>query len=252
MTEAEFKSTIGKLKTIKQKQINEIYWWASLSINALDNVITDENLKSILNIKVPSSKTSGIKEREIKRTVSQGKEILEKAKTIDIYYSVFVFIVAKVEDFLSQITFITLKNDPRRIKSGVSGVDMIKKFDVDEILDSDNKEEIIDKIIKQNLVNLFYAGPSKLKEYFNKVLGIKISDDLWDSWFEFKASRDVIIHNSGIINSLYISKSGSKARGKENDILVIDKAYFSSCIALTKSLIGHCAKSSKESLVPKK
>lgn len=252
MTEAEFAASIGKLKTTKQKHLNDIFWWASLSINALENVILEDNIQAIVNIKVPSNNISGVKNKTVKRTVQQATEILQKARSIDMYYSVFVFVVAQVEDFLSQIVFMILKNDQRRIKSGVAGVDMLKKFDVDDILNSNDKEQIVEKIIKQNLINLFYAGPVKQKEYFIKVLGIEVDDALWDAWFEIKASRDIIVHNSGVINALYINKSGLNSRGVENSNLIIDGNYFSTCIAKMKSFIGKCTTSAKKSLVPQK
>jgi hypothetical protein len=248
MTFDEFNKQLGQLRGEKQKQLNEIYWWVSLSISALEKAIKDKSFSDKINITVPSGKST----KEISRTKEQVRDILDNAKKTDIYQSVFVFIVAKVEDFFSSIIYLILSTDNRRIKGSVPGVDSIKKFDVEDILDSASKEEIIDKIIRKNLVNLFYAGPAKQRDYFERVLGVKLDDILWDDWFEFKATRDIIVHNSGIINELYIEKSGANARGKLGDKIIVDSKYFGDSIAVMKRIIGKCEVTARTTLKPKK
>ena len=49
-----------------------------------------------------------------------------------------------------------------------------------------------------------YANPRCQSEYFRKALSINISDDEWNKWYEIKATRDIIVHNLGIINETYI------------------------------------------------
>jgi hypothetical protein len=248
MTFEEFNKRLGQLRGEKQKQLNEIYWWVSLSISSLRNSSKDKSFTEKVKITVPS----GCSTKEISRTKEQVQEILNKAMTMDLYQSVFVFIIAKVEDYFSNIIYLILSTDNRRIKGSIAGVDTIKKFEVDEILDSTDKGEIVDRIIKRNQINLFCAGPQKQVEYFDKVLGITLDDELWDDWFEFKATRDIIVHNSGISNELYIAKSSKKARGKLGDKINIDKSYFDSSIATMKSIIGKSEVSARKSLKPKK
>lgn len=55
---------------------------------------------------------------------------------------------------------------------------------------------------------------------------------------ECKATRDIIVHNAGIINKIYIEKTGSNARGIIGEEIVIDKLYFENLLVLSKSLIG--------------
>jgi hypothetical protein len=71
-----------------------------------------------------------------------------------------------------------------------------------------------------------------------KVLSIEIREYILDHFIEAKASRDVIIHNRGAINKLYIEKAGTKARGQVGEELVIDEQYFSDVIENTKLLSG--------------
>ena len=88
------------------------------------------------------------------------------------------------------------------------------------------------------MISLFYARPSAQFEYLEKVTSVVLDDELKDKWIENKATRDLIVHNSGLINKLYIKKSGNSARGKEGDRIVVDKQYLEASMANMKSLIG--------------
>jgi len=82
-----------------------------------------------------------------------------------------------------------------------------------------------------------------------KVLSIKIDETLWDNWFESKATRDLIVHNSGIINKIYLEKAGTVARGKSGEKIVIDKKYFESTCVLIKSLVGKIETQAKKMII---
>ena len=58
-----------------------------------------------------------------------------------------------------------------------------------------------------------FAKPKDYIDAFRKILSINLNDDLVSDYIEIKASRDIIVHNLGEINKLYIDKAGSKARG---------------------------------------
>jgi hypothetical protein len=78
-------------------------------------------------------------------------------------------------------------------------------------------------------------------EYMSKtkeVLSIEIDDEIINDYIEIKASRDIIIHNLGEINRLYVDKAGKKARGAVGDELVIDNKYFKHVLITAKSLSG--------------
>jgi hypothetical protein len=51
-----------------------------------------------------------------------------------------------------------------------------------------------------------------------------------------KASRDIIVHSQGVANKKYIEKSRKMARAKEEELLVIDEAYFKSIVSTVKQL----------------
>jgi hypothetical protein len=241
-----FRVSIGKLRSQYQKTLNDTYIWTSLLLSTLELIRNDDTIisTSTSKFRVPSK----IENKTVKRTTADLKAILNRARSKDLYYSVFVFLVAQVESYLSEVITLTLKYDNRRLKNRVQGVDHISRLDVNEVIDCSSREEIIDTIISKELLALFYAGPSKQSDYLRKVLGVDISDDFWLTWVETKASRDIIVHNSGIINNTYLEKAGKMARGKNGDQLKVDNSYFESSIAFMKSLIGRISTGLTEGL----
>lgn len=85
-----------------------------------------------------------------------------------------------------------------------------------------------------------YANPRCQSEYFRKALSINISDDEWNKWYEIKATRDIIVHNLGIINETYIEKAGVSSRGNLGDAIRVDTSYFLSSIKFMKKIISTC------------
>jgi hypothetical protein len=55
------------------------------------------------------------------------------------------------------------------------------------------------------------------------------TDDEIERIAEMTAARDLIIHNSGIVNKTYLDKAGTKARYAVGDQLVIERPYFDYC-----------------------
>jgi len=247
MTNEEFNKQIGDLRSQKQKLLNETFWWVSIAKASLGKTLEDSEFKNKLKIKVPSRKS----DKTISRTREQIEEIIKRAQERDLYYSIFVYMIAQVEDFFNGFIYLILSKDIRRIKCTVSGIDLIRKYDIIDIVDATSKDEIIDQIIKKNIATLFYASPQKQKEYFQSALGINLPEDYWDNWFEFKATRDIIVHNSGKINELYLLKANKLARGQINQYITIDENYFSNSIALMKSIIGKSETQAKKELKTK-
>lgn len=103
---------------------------------------------------------------------------------------------------------------------------------------NNSKEEMIEKIIDQKVDNLFYASPKKQLEYLDGALGITICEDSWYKWIEYKARRDVIIHNNGIINDVYLSKVNGYGKFINGDEVFFDKKEFSDIVSTLKAIIG--------------
>lgn len=235
MDSIAFSKRIGRLRTV-QKNLNNIHIWSSVVFEALQQVRSDDEFLNRKTFSVPSTSRSGAK--QVARDTEDVKAIIDNALNYEIYYSVLVYLVAQVEAFLNDVIDITLQFDNRRLLTSVQGIDCVKKVDIDVVLESQDKEALISTIIKQQLNQLFYAGPTLQFEYLKKVLDVEINNTLRDEWIELKATRDLIAHNSGVINDVYIKKAGELARGHSGEKIKIDKAYFENAVAKSKSLVG--------------
>ena len=234
MNATELSNRIGALRSAHQKTLNNVFIWTSFARDALDTAKDDPAFLNQKRFKVPST----VRGKEVERTAAELKEIATRAVASEIYYSVFVYVVAQVEAFIADVLFEMLSFDNRRMKTRVKGIDHISKIDVSEVIDASSREELILGIIEKELTSLFYASPALQMEYFQSVTGVSLPKDLVGQWLEIKATRDIIVHNSGIANSVYLKKADSYARAKDGDPLPMDDKYFAGAIASMKSLIG--------------
>ena len=234
MTKDEFHKIIGAYRRKYQRDINNLYIWCSVAIDSLDRALSDDNFLHSQKFSVPSSRAG----KTVKREKSNVISIIENAKNQELYFSVFAYLVAQAEAFFQDILYQSLLFDENKIKVRVNGIDPLKKIDVAQIIDRKSRKALIKSIIEQELISLFYARPIAQFDYLEKVTSVVLDDQLKDKWIENKATRDLIVHNSGVINKLYIKKSGDSARGKEGDTIVVDKQYLEASMANMKSLIG--------------
>ena len=242
--QAEFKVKIGKLRSVNQKLLNDTFIWSDIAIRSLKEVHKNEDFLNLKKFIVPSSK----KDKLVNRSPSQVKKIIESAYNQDLLYSVFIFGIAQFEAFLSDLIKESLLFDNRKIKTNVPGINHTNKIDVSKIIDSDDKGSLIELIIDNELISVFYSSPQKQREYLIKVLGLKVDEENWAKWNEYKATRDLIVHNQGIINELYLKKASTRARGEMGDKIEIDINYFRQSFSEMKSLIGRFTNQVQKSL----
>lgn len=240
----ELYTLAGSLRTAYHKKINNTYIWSSLARDALSLASTNDQFLESEKVQVPTS-TSG-KKKTITRKKSDLMKILVSAENADFNFSIHTYIVAQVEAYLSDLIRGVLKIDKRKLKTRVQGIDHVKKVDVSLILDSDSMDEIINSLINQELVGVFYASPEKQFEYLQRVVGVEVderTEELFNKWKEYKATRDLIVHNHGIINEVYLAKAGNYSRGGLGEQVSVSGVYIDSLVAETKSLIGRISNS---------
>lgn len=229
MNISELRDKSSKLKIQKQVFINDTYMWVELARSAIKDLPDD---------KIEFSTPKAGKPQQL-RTVSRTNTEATKNRIVnkDIYNSAFVLIVASVEDYLAKIMEWILKTDNRRIKCTIRGVNMVDKISVVDLIDYD-KEMLIEEIIKQRLSSLFYASPQKQIEYLKSALGLEIEEEFWGKWIEIKARRDLIVHNDGVVNEIYLNKAKDFALCTIGEEAKIDSNYFAEVVAFLKKLVG--------------
>ncbi|MCP9797435.1 hypothetical protein [Cyanobium sp. Lug-B] len=203
-------------------------------MSSLKKSLADPDFLSQQRFTVPSKKAN----KTVPREPASVERIIRDAVGVRIYHSVFVYFVAQVEACLIDLLREVLIFDPRRLKCRVQGINHTQKVEVDFVINSASVQDAVARIVDMELANVFYAGPKAQLTYLEKVLGISLDDKLKLAWREIKATRDILVHNSGVINPVYLSKTDEAARGVVGECLVVDKVYFEKSATIMKSLVG--------------
>ncbi len=67
---------------------------------------------------------------------------------------------------------------------------------------------------------------------------MKLNKEVWGKWIEIKARRDLWVHNAGIVNQIYMDKSGEYGLCGLGEEAVIGEQYFAGSVVLLKKMIG--------------
>lgn len=95
------------------------------------------------------------------------------------------------------------------------------------ILSATSIEELHIKTTDSILNELAYKSPKEFSECCKDLLSINLLEcPAFHKYIEVKSTRDIYIHNLGIVNDLYINKTGSHARGKLGERLPVTSQYF--------------------------
>lgn len=114
-----------------------------------------------------------------------------------------------------------------------------KQVDLESVLNAPDKDAIKRLVIEKQVVSIMYNSPKEWFRYLeSKVkLGCPTSDEI-DRFAEAKATRDALVHNRGVANKIYVSKSGAQARFKENDRIDISEQYHRDTWELLRKIIA--------------
>ncbi len=146
--------------------------------------------------------------------------------------SVFQHYVSLFEDYVFGLIGLWLMANPK----GLVGLDddsrddHLRKADklvpLSFITDNDDRESILRAVVDRELDRLKYRRPAAWFDYLEKRahLGTPSPDEV-ERLAEVKASRDLLIHNRGVVNATYLSKSGPKARYPEGERIEIIDPY---------------------------
>jgi len=113
-----------------------------------------------------------------------------------------------------------------------------KKVDLDLVLDSVDIDDLVSRIIERQIHSVFSAGPKKYFQYIENTLSIQIPQLSKERYAEIKATRDLLVHNDGVINETYVRKAEKLARGKVGDTIPVDEMYFDPAIRTMKKIVN--------------
>jgi len=187
--------------------------------------------------------------RMTQRMVEQGREIafrnLETGNVIDekdipvlaqryvsgyLASATFQQFIAQFETYIFKFLKIWLNQYPHKYAD--------RKISFQEIINSSSKDEIVEKVIDKNLKTLAYSQPAEWFNFIDDIVNLKsISSDQIAELSEIKASRDVLVHNNGVVNEIYVAKSGTQARFRPGEKLELPENYHRASWALIKELV---------------
>jgi len=143
-------------------------------------------------------------------------------------------LVTIIEALLGDIVRIIILKYPNKIGSKRS----VKSIDV---LNCESIEEIHLKIANCILNELSYKSPTDFAEESRKILSVNLLEcPAYHRYIEVKATRDIHIHNLGIVNELYLSKASTHVRAQLGEYLPVTIPYYlesyESCLQLNEWL----------------
>jgi hypothetical protein len=171
-----------------------------------------------------------------RRTPKEVAELFDRFAKRELHANMFLVCVSRIESYLNDILRVFLSEYPKKISVGLKGGESSKQVPISIVLESSSLDEARNTIIESRLQGIFYAEPKDYLKYFHEITSIKISEDKFDFYIEAKATRDLIVHNSGVINDLYLHKAGDNARGKAGNIIQLNEKYFGKCVSSFKSI----------------
>ena len=178
---------------------------------------------------VPSVKGDTI---QITRDHKKILRLLEDTINYDLNEQSLVTGITITENYLFDTLLQIINWYPQKLLVG----DM--KFDVSMVIESYDLDELISRIVEKRIYSVFYDSPVKYLNHIEQTLNISIPEEIKKSYAEIKATRDLIVHNDGVINELYIRKTGKEARSKIGDKIWVSAEYFDGSITCMKKLVA--------------
>jgi hypothetical protein len=173
----------------------------------------------------------------IKGTVADQTEIISRIPSYQRDYltpATFQHLVTIFEAFFFDLLGLWLSAHP--------GILLRKQVDLETVLSATDKAAVLQLVIERELNEVTYRRVADWFEYLRKLITITgpTADEI-ASLAEIKASRDILVHAQGIVNPVYVAKSGAKARYVAGDILELPEPYFRSASDLMEMVTADVA-----------
>jgi hypothetical protein len=102
-----------------------------------------------------------------------------------------------------------------------------RQISIKEVLRAESIEELHLFAASSLLHELSYKSPREYAVAVDELISVNLLEcPAFHVYIEMKASRDVLIHNRGIANEIYLHKAESHARVKAGKEIPVDQIYF--------------------------
>lgn len=227
---------IYKLHVALFRELNDIHIFSAHTIPLLAK--TAENYGAIKSkadkaFLVPSRRG---KKGIARRTHKEVATLFNRFATRDLHSNLLIACVSRLESLLNDVLRTFLAKYPEKLSIGPKGGDSSKNIPISLVIEADDLDDVLGSITNTRLQSVFYAEPKEYLSYFEAITSVKLPEESFLAFVEVKATRDLIIHNNGLANDLYLRKAGKLARAKLGDPVIVDEAYFARAISTMKDI----------------
>ena len=162
-----------------------------------------------------------------KMSIARVEKTFVKAENEVIMPMVFVYFVTIWDAFIIDTVRRILRVHPRVITGGDAKTELSRAV----LWGAKSIEDIRERLIEEVVRDLDYDR-KKLVKYFADYWGIdwKESGVPLDEVVEFRARRDILVHNKGMVNRQYLNMVGERSSLEEGEVAPIDIKYFANCL----------------------
>lgn len=212
------------------RDLNNIFVITGIARNAVEDArqLLQSGPRTKLRFPIPTVQDEEV---VVARNRSKILSLLEQTATRDLFSQALVPAVALTEGYLADMLALVLRAFPKKL--GVTE----RKVDLAMILEAHDLDDLLDEVISKQIHSAFYASPTKYFEYIESTLSISVPAARKVAYSEVKATRDIYVHNGGIVNRLYLQKAGKLARAANGDCLPLEEEYFSKAIMCMKRVV---------------
>jgi hypothetical protein len=208
--------------------------------------LIQEEIKNLKESKIQNDKAYQVPNRkgrrsskEVFRTDLEIKDILHNLAEKELYENLLVTNVSKFESYIFQTLKEVIEVYPDKLSINIQGISPLKNVPIEVVMNSESHTDIINYLIREKLTAISYAKPIEYLKFIEQALSVKLENNqCFSDYIEMKATRDLIVHNSGIINDVYINKVGGQKRGELGQQINVNREYFDNSIGTMKRISG--------------
>ncbi|TGN29501.1 hypothetical protein [Empedobacter tilapiae] len=177
--------------------------------------------------------------QDLIKPIEQALERIEKIRQLKasntdsiILEGLFILAISSFENSLNDTLRILLMNIPDKLD-----------FKSENI----SKEELIDgnplkQAVENKIISISYKNLTEIQKFFAKTTGLNetiISETLTNELLEIKATRNLLIHNNLVVNSIYKETAGINQREPNFEKkLIIDQNYLFSSLTTLRDILN--------------
>jgi hypothetical protein len=150
--------------------------------------------------------------------------------------------IAIFESFVADLLRLWLVSNPQALLTKEKKKDDEPKVGLSAILAAADKDALVRGFVERRVNGVMYDRPTRWFGFLSRMTQITSpTKDEIARVAEAKASRDVLIHNRGIIEHQYLEKAGTLARFKAGEQIEIGEQYHQDTWELLRKLVADTA-----------